>query len=391
MGKKDKDGDSSLGFWKSAWSLLAGALPVITQYLAVLVVLFGGFLVWKGISFAATDTAHMWYSLCVGFVFICVGLVLHYRSKPVTGFCRELLIELTRTESKLVETLQDAATRYLDTLAKEEQRLVAVLERQTADHLTQLLNEEKRLIARVEDATRRVLTGFPAIFERALWLIRRASEEKREIWFVNFALNFGRVHAENASIVAEYSDLAKRSLYTVSPSGNKSGDVVEFVLKLQQAVQDTAEVRILTITDDAADEFLTKLIESPGYESLNAHAAFKRVSDGIKNKKIQFRELAQRFRKNFASHSFQLYQTSTLPIQLFIARIPGREESSEERWGCLVFMLGTELVGKGIAQGYYTELDPIVSVYRNFARALMDTARIQHPELSYDWSSHSRS
>ncbi len=105
----------------------------------------------------------------------------------------------------------------------------------------------------------------------------------------------------------------------------------------------------------------------------------------IKGQKAEFKKKAVDYRKNFAPGSFQLYQTDTLPLQLLIARIPGRKGSNEVKWGCLVFMLGSDLIGKWEAAGYYTELDTIVGVYLSFAYGLMKNAREKFPDEAYEW------
>jgi hypothetical protein len=67
-----------------------------------------------------------------------------------------------------------------------------------------LQKEEARLVGQVEDATRRVLTGFAEVFQRAFLMLARC---ERELYFVNFTLNFGIVHAANVEVLEAYADL----------------------------------------------------------------------------------------------------------------------------------------------------------------------------------------
>lgn len=393
MGKSKQSGTSSsqpkLPWWTTFGSWFITLLPALTEYISTVLIIVGiGFAGWPfvrgfGVDPDAAHKTHL--CLTIGLFLVACGLALLSRVTPIVGVLRERLLEIGTAEKQLIDTLREATDRHLQELSGKEQEMVTLLQGRTEAHLQQLLSEEKRLVSRVEDATRRVLTGLPEIFERALWLLNRASEERREIWFVNFALNFGRVHAENESIAEEYRALTKRSLLT-SEHGRKGGDVVAFETKLKQCVHDTSVLKILTITDAATEAFLDKLASSPGYESLRDRKHFTAVRDEMTKQKTEIRELAVSHRSNCEPGSFRLYEARTLPIQLFLARIPGREESNEERWGCLVFMLGSELVGKGIALGYYTELDTIVNVYRNFASALMENAKAQDPSLAYDWT-----
>ncbi len=157
-----------------------------------------------------------------------------------------------------------------------------------------LVQHEEHLVGVVEDATRRVLKGFPEIFDRSLWLLDRALEEKREVWFVNCALNFGRVHAENPLIGKQYHELTKRQkvFFTKKTDPNsgaetEDGAVEEFRRKLSSMVEQMPILRILSITgettkpdgtkSDATQAFLKSVTKPRGYETVKGHEAFDKM------------------------------------------------------------------------------------------------------------------
>src|ERR1017187_2102871 len=73
--------------------------------------------------------------------------------------------------------------------------------------------------------------------------------------------------------------------------------------------------------------------------------------------------------------NFLYSEMANLPFQILIAGLPG-ETSEEPRAGCLVFLVGTEILQLESAQGahgFYTETGNIVELFRDHVRALMGT------------------
>jgi hypothetical protein len=259
--------------------------------------------------------------------------------------------------------------------------------------LSRLVRHEKRLIANVEDATRHVLLGIPQIFDRAYQLIKEAD---RELWIISFALNFGESHSAIPTIAAEYKKLTLTDSYRES-TGNKrrrmEKDVEDFVTTLRKQVTDIPKVRVLTLCDNAIrDGFVTPLVKRSGYSDVydtqskldGLYGQIQSAKAGILER-LQHRDQSRDEKEN----SCAIRQVSSLPIQLFIAGIKGQARS-----GCLVFMVGTEILQATNSQsqanenndgnekpfqepGFYTELSEVVDVYRSLAEALFLQAKGQ--------------
>jgi len=71
-----------------------------------------------------------------------------------------------------------------------------------------------------------------------------------------------------------------------------------------------------------------------------------------------------------------MYEVDSLPIQLLITRVS--EVSELPRYGCLVFMVGSDMLQSRPAAGsepaFYTELPDMVEVFRTLASALIQAA-----------------
>jgi hypothetical protein len=260
--------------------------------------------------------------------------------------------------------------------------------------MNRLVNHEKRLIASVEDATRHVLLGLPQIFDRAYQLI---SEAEDELWIISFALNFGACHSQIPAVAAEYSKLPMNNFYrSLKRRRTMATDVASFLETLRKKVVDIPKVHILTLFDEAImDNFLEPLAGRPGYGQIfedkknELYGQVQRAKAGIMERMQNGRDKSQ----IDTEHSCGLYQIDTLPLQLFIAGAP------KGKTGCLVFMVGTEILqaakskvedgdkdnnNKSVRQdkqfqepGFYTELTEVVDVYRSLAEALFTQARKQ--------------
>jgi hypothetical protein len=258
------------------------------------------------------------------------------------------------------------------------------------------------LVSSVEDATRHVLNGFHQIFDRALMLINEASEE---LWMIDFALKFGLPHTLNDDIRGRYDTLALTKNYGQfykKGSRDFNSDVGAFYTKLREKLHGTEipNAYILTLYDDSImKRFLAPLYGRPIFSKVfKDDQDYKQrvgfVYAELKNAKVDIVrwDLMNRDKRAWPSETKKLdgrfYETDSLPIQLLITR-----KESDGKFGCLVFMVGTEVL-EGVAvkgaekelgsdqpiepfieQGFYTESREIVNVYKMVAAALLTQAK----------------
>ena len=235
------------------------------------------------------------------------------------------------------------------------------------DLLAHLKSREDELVSKVEDATRSLLKTFDAVFGKAFSMIKDAQDQ---LIFVNFAMNFGAPHLYKPEVAEAY---AKRYA-----GANFATDVAEFFSTLKLKVVSVPEVQILTVTNNGASEnFLEPLSQRVGYERLQQNPILKKeLKAAIDSKEIIERNIKQEvLDRGDNSGSRRLLEAESLPIQLLITGLP-HSISSPKKFGCLVFMAGTEMLQnkEADAPAFYTELDEMVDVFRNLAWALIDAA-----------------
>ncbi|HEX7722713.1 MAG TPA: hypothetical protein VF397_11185 [Pyrinomonadaceae bacterium] len=260
----------------------------------------------------------------------------------------------------------------------------------------ELRQAEEHLVSSVEDATRHVLKGIPQIFDRAYQLIKQAD---KELWIISFALDFGECHSHIPSIANTYNRMAVSEAYktnTKKRRRNMSDDVKDFAETLKSKVVSIPRVHILTLCDeDIRKNFLEPLAGRPKYKSIFVESKKNEVYGLIQQVKqkiidrVKARDPAPNEDEEFIGRMFEVHR---LPIQLFIAGIKG-----QDRLGCLVFMVGTEILlgatraaENGLASdsvedddqefyepGFYTELKEVVDVYKALANALLSEAKAQ--------------
>jgi len=252
-------------------------------------------------------------------------------------------------------------------------RFVSGLPKTVEEHLTKLKKKEDDLVEHIEDATRSSLKGFPQIFQKALSLICE-SEAGPELIFVNFALNFGHPHIVNTDIVREYKKL----------SGNDfEADVVRFLDQLKARIFTIKEAQILTVSGDAAKEQLLRPLKDRSKPDKESEPPYSRLDV---DEESQALERAKRdVRSLIRQKAGKILETRSLPVQLLIIGLPPRTPAGDRRVGCLVFMVGSEIM-KGLASGdeagFYTELPSMVAVFRSIALALIRDAENQEKAIT---------
>jgi len=258
--------------------------------------------------------------------------------------------------------------------------------RELDNTLVEIRNQEKRLeedITNLEDATRRSLTGFAEIFDRSLWLLEQA---EREIIYANFVLGFGVAHSKNEFVKKSYEALPNKRKPTFEEAINK------FWNSLKEKVNShrVTKVKFVTLNQDTMmSDFLDQLSNRDGYEYLKDTTFKMQVCD----REGRCRESLSNA-LNDKSNDWSLPEKSVewrmghrLPIQVLIAGLPPRPGKPQEtRYGCIVFLLGTESVAgvkkPGTERGFYTELQHIIEMYRDFVDNAVESFAEVHPQAS---------
>jgi hypothetical protein len=280
-----------------------------------------------------------------------------------------LSARLLKTLPTNIETQMSALTEQqktlLATVENESNKLLGALPKRIEDELVRLKIAEEHLVNHVTDATRAMYKGFDEVFARAFAMIKDA---QGELILVNFAMNFGSAHRYNSNVVQRYkernngADLAK--------------DVGSFLNQLKGKIVNLDTVQILTVTDEGAlNKFLKPLSRRNGYEELLQLPIFSAEQDALIRAKAS---VAANIDAGDCDTSAKcMTQVESLPIQLLITGLARNGESP--RTGCLVFMVGSEMlqtdVAPGSEPGFYTELPDMVDVFRSLALALIRNAR----------------
>jgi hypothetical protein len=212
---------------------------------------------------------------------------------------------------------------------------------------------------RQKELTAAVKKGFHQVFDKAFRLLRSA---ERELWIVNFALKLGAPHLGDPGVERAYT------AYTVD--GSLAADVENFYATLLSKIHRLPEVRVVTITQDVAIEGFLKPLQK------------RQVEHGFGGMDIAKQTaIMQQCRDDVAeagslNENFLYREIANLPFQILIAGLPGGK-TEEPRSGCLVFLVGSEILQLEIvqgAQGFYTETAEIVELFRDHVRALMGPA-----------------
>jgi hypothetical protein len=324
--------------WEFLKDLLKAPLPVILIIIGVGVVVVSlfGKVPWKGLEDRLDPIARMLAGL-LGVVLLIAGFVVY--ASP--------------SHPKVIE----------EYVAPVVIVIFAVL---LGIEIIYLQREESRLVDRVEDATRRVLTGIPEIFDRAMWMMERC---ERELYFVNFALNFGIIHSGNSKVAETYAEITdhdpKRPFVdgTVPPFDAVEGDVKRFFDLFQEKVNKVRYVYILTTDRAGTRHFLDLLMGKPGYDYVSSNISQLESVIEVARATIEQLGAKRTFKPNISK--FEHRTTDALPLQIFIAGLP------ENKTGCLVFLVGTGNAGQEKVHGFYTETEPLVSVFRDLALGLL--------------------
>jgi hypothetical protein len=272
-------------------------------------------------------------------------------------------------------TLKHVATHLDETFSKLD------------DTLVDIKNQEKRLeadINNLEDATRRSLSTFAEIFDRSLWLLEQA---EREVIYANFVLGFGYAHMKNEHIRSDYEALPNKRKPTFEEAINKFWNT----LKEKIIANRITKLKFVTLDEkNMVSEFLEQLAKRDEYVYLR--------EEDFRKETCQREETCREYLANALRGKARDWGTADkkldlewrvghrLPLQVLIAGLPPRPgQPQETRFGCVVFLLGTEsLAGMkepGSARGFYTELQHIIDMYSEFVDNAAETFTKKHPEV----------
>ncbi|HEV7859663.1 MAG TPA: hypothetical protein VGO91_13690 [Pyrinomonadaceae bacterium] len=251
--------------------------------------------------------------------------------------------------------------------------------------LGEIKEQEKRLeddINNLEDATRKNLSSFAEIFERSLWLLEQA---EREVVYANFVLGFGYAHMRNEHIRKDYESLPNRRELTFEKAINKFWNT----LREKVYTHRITKLKFVTLDEDNMKaEFLEQLARRDEYKYLKEEGFRKETCEREETcRKILASALKDRARDWETPDTdleLEWRVGHRLPIQVLIAGLPPRQgQPQETRFGCIVFLLGTEslagIKAPGSARGFYTELQHIIDMYSEFVDNAAETFPKKHP------------
>lgn len=271
--------------------------------------------------------------------------------------------DLTEQQEKLVTAIQEKSTEILETVPEKINVEISRLKQAENDLLAHLKESETDLVNHIEDATRALLKGFDQVFARAFQMIKDAQDE---LVFVNFTMNFGSPHRYNQDIVQKYKEH--------NGGADLAEDAGAFLSNLQGKIHTVQSCQILTVSSKGADEnFLSPLSRREGYGALKDKATFDTELAALNQARDEVTKTIENCR-GFPRK--RMFEVETLPMQLLITGLPRR--SGRPRSGCLVFIVGSDMLQSGLAPGsepaFYTELDDMVGVFRGLAHSLIQAS-----------------
>jgi hypothetical protein len=182
---------------------------------------------------------------------------------------------------------------------------------------------------------------------------------------VNCVPKFGAPHRVNRKVRSQYAEL--------TAGRDFRADVDDLWKQTLSKVKITPKVKILTIADgDLRHRFLEPLHRRREYATLDVEKA---CADIRFQKKVLRRISAKRQRPT----AFTLYEASSLPIQLLVVGLPSAGGKKGTKFGCLVFMLGSETIEEtksGQEIGFYSEFFLTAALYRRLAEELIAQAKV---------------
>ena len=237
-------------------------------------------------------------------------------------------------------------------------------------------NQANRLekgIENLEEVVRFRLNGIPSILGPAIHLMEKATDE---LFFMTFTPFLGAAHLDALA--------ADKGESEVSVIGEESTETFELAVnhfreKLEEKIKVIPKMKLLTVTETGWRPFFEGLkLRRDGYDNLDVDKEMAKLKTSIE---WVIEEAAHTHKARVATTGTSparviIKQVDSIPFQMLSAKLKPRFDGGAERWGCLVFMVGSETVGLNRATvGFYTEVKDFMDIFMNVGNGLFDHAQ----------------
>lgn len=236
-------------------------------------------------------------------------------------------------------------------------------------------NQANRLEKGLEDLQEVVrfrLNGIPSIMGPAIHLVDKATDE---LFFMTFTPFLGAAHLD--ALAADKGESA------VSVIGEESTETFEFAVnhfreKLEEKIKVIPKMKLLIVSEAGWKPFFEGLkLRGDGYNSLDVNKELTKLKTSIE---WVIEEAVHCHKARVATagalpERVIIKQVDSIPFQMLAAKLKPRFDGGAVRWGCLVFMVGSETVGLNRATvGFYTEVKDFMDIFMNVGNGLFDHA-----------------
>jgi hypothetical protein len=232
-----------------------------------------------------------------------------------------------------------------------------ILAELTSSKTAKDLEKIRELADSIADYTRKPLIGVVEILHECDKLLEDSVKAGGNMWFVGFTLGIGPAHAIPANI-DEW-----RSKYPAERSFDAmTGNIHD---NLGAILGGARSCCIVILSESLVDgKFITPL-----YAVTNTNQAYRAFCSQHLNHldevKTMINKLAISIKRRSGAHP--IVEVTNVPLQLIVADV--RKDGILKR-ACVVFHVGTENIGSGAVQGFYSELPNICEMFRNFCESL---------------------
>jgi hypothetical protein len=219
-------------------------------------------------------------------------------------------------------------------------------------------------ITSLEEVIRCKIEGIPNILGRAVAIIEAAMDN---VTLITFTPHLGAAHIPR---FADSPDGEVTIPGTPEVIPFRKG-VDRFWTKLPSAAESIPHVKVLTIPESRYSDFAMRLKKRNDYE-VKFKFDVNKAEKGLKKAWDRINAAAG-LRDSDRMYLIQLNTTESLPYQLLIAQLKPRTEHGKERWGCMVFLVGSgNIEAEQAAIGFYTELKDFVDIFKVAADTSFD-------------------
>lgn len=209
----------------------------------------------------------------------------------------------------------------------------------------------------IADYTRKPLTGIIEILHECDKLLVDSVKAGGNIWFVGLTPGIGPPH----DIPANREEW--RSQYRVEKDFEA---MIESIHNNLRAIVGGARTcRIVVLSEHLVEDKLIKPLyaaDNPNRAYWDHATANPAHLDGVRSR---LAILSGAIRKQAVAHP--ITDVSNIPLQLIVADV---SKNGVSKRACVVFHVGTENIGSGAVQGFYSELPGICEMFRTFTESL---------------------